>query len=117
MLGTDPIYEVVTGQILLSRREEFFRLHHDILLPMLLEAGIEPVVLLVTEVGRLSRFIDVYRYPSLAAYGHSADRLMANPAIADYYSQVAECIHGSITIELAQPFPHFPEADRGGSST
>jgi hypothetical protein len=107
MLGTDAIYEVVTGQILLSRREEFFRLHREVLLPMLLDVGIEPVILLVTEVGRLSRFVDIYRYPSLVEYGRRTDRLLTEPAMETYYAQVAECIHGSITIELAQPFPHF----------
>jgi len=61
MLGsTTPIYEVVSGQILLGRHGEFFQLHRDVLLPMLHDAGIEPVLLLVTEVGRYLRFLDIY---------------------------------------------------------
>lgn len=45
------IYEVVSGQILLSHRQRFFELHSVILLPIMREIGIEPKMLLITEIG------------------------------------------------------------------
>jgi len=46
-----PVYEVVSGRILLSKREDFFRLHRDWLLSMMHKIGIRPVLLLMTEIG------------------------------------------------------------------
>src|ERR1700682_5186520 len=48
-----PVYEVVSGSILLSKREDFFRLHRDWLLPMMHKIGIRPVLLLMTEIATL----------------------------------------------------------------
>jgi len=44
---------VVSGSILLSKREDFFRLHRDWVLPMMHKIGIRPVLLLMTEIGVL----------------------------------------------------------------
>lgn len=117
MLGsTTPIYEVVSGQILLGRHEEFFRLHRDVLLPMLHDAGIEPVLLLVTEVGRYLRFLDIYRYASLAEYGKRTDVFLQDRRLSDYYSRVGECIDGSIQVELALELPHLRGTPTANSS-
>jgi len=105
MLGDAHIYEVVRGQIRLSKRNEFFRLHREKLLPMLKEAGIEPVLLLVSEIGPYGRFLDVYRYNSLEEYGRKTDEFLRNPEIANYYGEVGECIMGSIEVELAVEIP------------
>jgi hypothetical protein len=51
-----PVYEVVSGSILLSKREDFFRLHRDWLLPMMHKIGIRPVLLLMTEMGSYGKF-------------------------------------------------------------
>jgi hypothetical protein len=45
-----PVYEVVSGSILLSKREDVFRLHRDWLLPMMHKIGIRPFLLLMTEI-------------------------------------------------------------------
>ena len=117
MLGsTSPIYEIVSGQILLGRHEEFFRLHRDALLPMVREAGIEPVLLLVTEIGRYLRFLDIYCYPSLEEYGKRTDAFLRDRRLTNYYSKVGKCIDGSIEVELAVEFPHLRGIPRGNLS-
>ena len=89
MLGSATnIYEIVRGQIKLSRRQDFFHLHGNRLLPMIRDAGIEPVLLLVTEVGQFGRFLDVYRYDLLTEYGIKTDRLLGDARIPQYYSEV-----------------------------
>lgn len=108
MLGsTSPIYEIVSGQIRLGRQDDFFRLHRDEFMPMLRAAGIEPVLMLVTEVGRYTRFLDIYRYESLEDYGKRTDILLSDERVSSYYSKVGECIDGSIQVELALEFPHL----------
>lgn len=115
MLGsTSPIYEIVSGQILLGKQQEFFRLHRDELMPMLRDAGIEPVIMLVTEVGRYARFIDIYRYPSLPDYGTLTDSFLQDKRIPEYYSKVGQCIEGSIQVELALEFPHLRGTRKDG---
>ena len=109
---TGPIFEVVSGQILLSRRREFERLHCDVLLPMMREAGIEPFLLLVIELGVHGRFLDIYRYPSLVEYERRTDALLANAKIHDYYAQISQCIQGSISVEIGLPFPHAMDLAR-----
>jgi hypothetical protein len=54
-----PVYEVASGSILLSKREDFFRLHRDWLLPMMHKIGIRPVLLLMTEIGSYGKFLDI----------------------------------------------------------
>jgi hypothetical protein len=106
MLGsTSPVYEIVRGQIRLSKREEFFRLHRERLVPMLLEANIEPVLLLCSEIGPYGRFLDVFRYGSLTEYGQKTDAFLSNPRVGSYYKEVGECIMGSIDVELALEIP------------
>ena len=118
MLGSSPaVFEIVTGQILLARRHDFLRCHRELLLPMLLAANIEPVLCLLTELGRHGRFVDIYRYPSLEEYGKRTDEFLRDTRLPDYYAQVGTCIEGSISVELALEFPHFLGTNRLGSST
>jgi len=100
-----PIYEIVRGQIRLARRADFFRLHREQLVPMVRAAGIEPVLLLATEIGPYGKFLDVFRYESLQDYGERTDQFLGDPKIAEYYREVGECIVGSIEVELAVEIP------------
>jgi hypothetical protein len=117
MLGSTPVYEIVTGQILLGRQFEFFRLHRDVLLPMLREVGVEPALMVVTEVGSYLKFLDVYRYPSLEEYGRRTDAFLRHPEIESYYRQVGQCINGSIQVELAREFGTAAGGPGPGSSS
>lgn len=110
MLGSaSPIYEIVSGQILLGKREEFANLHHDVLLPILNEAGIESVLMLVTETGCYARFLNIYRYLTLEEYGKQTNAFMQDKRVADYFSKMIPCIDGSIHVELAlELFPRIP---------
>jgi NIPSNAP len=113
MLGsTSALYEVVSGQVRLGKQEEFCRLHRDALLPMICDAGIEPVLLLLTELGRFLRFLDIYRYPSLTEYGMRTDAFLRDRRLAEYYEKVGACIDGSIVVELALEFPHITGTKR-----
>lgn len=103
---SDGVYEIVRGQIRLSHREQFFKLHRQRLMPMLLEAGIKPVVLLVSEVGPYGKFLDIYKYKSMADYEAKTDAFLSNPKIAEYYAEVGQCIMGSIEVELASEIFH-----------
>ncbi len=100
------LYEVVSGQILLSAREQFFQLHSEVLLPIMKEVGIQPQLLLLTEIGRYGRFLDVYRYESLAEYQRLTDKLLADPRMGPYYVQVGTCIQGSISVEIMRELPY-----------
>lgn len=101
-----PVYEVVSGQILLSQKRRFFSLHGEVLLPMMREIGIAPVLLLVTELGRYCRFLDIYKYNSLAHYEELTDRLISNPRLDEYYADIARCINGEITVEIMRESPY-----------
>ena len=100
------IFEVVSGQIRLDRRTEFMRLHATVLLPMMKDVGIEPHLLLLTEVGRYCRFLDIYRYANLDDYERKTDRLLSNPDMEGYYERVGECVHGGISIEIMRRLPY-----------
>lgn len=103
------VYEIVRGQIRLSHRQKFFELHRNRLIPMLLAAGIEPVVLLVSEIGPYGRFLDIYRFKSMQEYDERTSAFLSNPDIEDYYEAVGKCIVGSIDIELAAEIPGTTE--------
>src|ERR1700674_3591607 len=99
--SSSAIFEIVSGQILLARRQEFLRLHRDLLLPILRAANIEPVLCLLTELGRYGRFLDIYKYASLQDYERRTDAFLKDKRLPDYYSQVGTCIEGCISVELA----------------
>jgi hypothetical protein len=101
-----PIYEVVSGQILLSHRQRFFELHSVILLPIMREIGIEPKMLLIIEIGRYGRFLDIYRYPDLAQYEILIDKLLSDPRTEPYYAEVGHCVHGSISVGIMIDLPY-----------
>lgn len=104
--SSDCLYEVVSGQILLSERERFFRLHSEVLLPIMKQVGIRPHLLLITEIGRYGRFLDVYCYESLAEYQRLTDQLLADPRMVPYYQEVGTCIQGSIMVEIMRELPY-----------
>lgn len=103
------VYEIVRGQIRLSHRQKFFELHRNRLMPMLSAAGIEPVVLLVSEIGPYGRFLDIYRFASMQDYDARTSAFLGRPDIGDYYEAVGQCIVGSIDIELATEIPGTAE--------
>lgn len=100
------LYEVVTGQIRLSHRVEFFELHRHVLLPIMREIGIRPLHLLITEVGRYGRFLDIYQYNNIEEYAELTERLLSHPSIESYYQRVGSCILGSIEVELMRDLPY-----------
>jgi hypothetical protein len=101
-----PLYEVVTGQVLLSQRSRFFELHGKVLLPIMKEHGIQPVLMLMTEIGRYGRFLDVYKFESMADYELRTDKLVSDSRMPSYYDEVGKCIHGSICVELMTDLPY-----------
>ncbi|WYU51075.1 NIPSNAP family protein [Bacillus sp. FSL K6-0047] len=101
-----PIYEVVSGQVILSKRQEFFRLHSEILLPIMKEIKIRPKLMMFTEIGRYGRFIDVYTYENLTDYESKTNILLAHPEIESYYQKIGEAVMGSIQIEIMRDLPY-----------
>ncbi len=114
MLGSaSPIYELVSGQIKLGKREDFRKIHQEILLPILATAGIEPVSMLVTETGCYDRFLNIYRYADLHNYGQRTDTFAQDNRVGDYFSAMLPCIEGPLQVELAlELFPHPDEWPR-----
>jgi hypothetical protein len=100
------LYEVVSGQILLSRRQEFFRLHREFLLPAMEQIGIVPCHLLLTEVGEYGRFLDIYAYADFADYEHKTEQLLSAEGMEEYYQEIGQCIQGSITVSLMRDLPY-----------
>jgi NIPSNAP len=102
MLGSaSPIYEIVSGKILLGKQEEFAKLHRDIFMPLVKDIGIEPVLMLVTETGSYGRFINIYRYSSLEEYGKLNNAFMKDKRVADYFEIMLKCIDGSLQVEFS----------------
>lgn len=100
------LYEVVSGQILLSRRQDFFRLHKEFLLPAMERIGIIPCHLLLTEVGEYGRFLDIYAYSDFADYERKTDQLLNAEGMEQYYQEVGQCIQGAITVSLMRDLPY-----------
>ncbi len=105
----NTIYEVVSGRIQLGKKKRFEELHKEILIPIMDEIGIEAVVFLHTEIGEMGRFIDVYRYESMADYERLTDQLIGRSELEPYYSEIGQCIEGNITVELMTTFPYSPQ--------
>src|SRR6476660_7867255 len=74
--------------------------------PMMHKIGMRPVLLLMTEIGSYGKFLDIYRYDSLAQYEELTDRLLSHPELQSYYAEVGECILGSISIEIMREMPY-----------
>ncbi|MEO1402647.1 MAG: NIPSNAP family protein [Cyanobacteria bacterium J06635_1] len=108
MLGSaSPIYELVSGQLRLGKQAEFAKAHQEILIPILKDAGIEPVSMLVTEAGCYGRFLNIYRYLDLDRYGQQTDAFAQDKRVADYFSKLLDCIEGPLQVDLAMElFPH-----------
>ena len=101
------VYEVVSGEILLSSRQAFFSLHDTILLPIMKELGINPFLFLITEIGRYGRFIDVYRYNNYSEYFELTDKLLAHPGMESFYNQIGKLINGTFNVELMKELPYM----------
>lgn len=95
------LYEVVTGQILLAKRRDFTNLHQTILIPTYLELGIEVVVCLISDVGNIGEFIDIYGYKNYQEYDQKTAKLEEKLWHVGYYPKIQECISGSIRVALA----------------
>jgi len=100
------LYEVVSGLILLHKREIFYRLHGEVLLPLMKQVGIVPVLMIITEVGRYNTFLDVYRYRDFADYQQKTDALLSSPGMEPYYKNIGDCIHGGIEVQLMRDLPY-----------
>jgi hypothetical protein len=105
-LPNNYLYEVVTGQVVLGKKEKFFELHNGLLLPMMKEVGIHPFLLLLTEIGRYGRFLDIYVYNDYHDYESKTSKLLEHPKLKGYYESVSECVDGSIIIELMSELPY-----------
>lgn len=106
----DGIFEVVSGQVLLSGREKFFALHSGVLLPMMRKVGITPTLFLFTEIGRYGRFLDIYSYPNMEEYDRRTTELLSMPEIEEYYRDIATTLFGGIMVELMRELPYSPGA-------
>ncbi|MBK3734255.1 hypothetical protein GAY29_14280 [Azospirillum brasilense] len=105
----ERVHEVVSGQIRLSHRAQFFKLHSTVLLPIMRDVGVRPVKLLITEIGHYGRFLDIYAYNNLAEYEELTDRLLQHPSMPKYYEDVGQCISGSIEVQIMQELPYAAE--------
>ena len=102
MLGSaSPIYEIVSGQLKLGKNNEFAKAHKDILLPILKDANIEPVMMLVSETGTYGHFTNIYRYQTLKEYGTQTDAFTKDKRVAGYFTVLMDCIDGPLQVELA----------------
>lgn len=98
------LFEVVSGQILLARRKKFQILHSEILIPTCNKAQIDLVLCLMTEVGSIGKFIDIYQYNNYQDYDYKTNLLESLLWEANYYEEIQKCITGSITVELMNKF-------------
>lgn len=98
------IFEVVSGQILLAKRKEFQKLHLELLMPACNKAGIKLVLCLMTEVGNIGKFIDIYQYNDYQEYDSKTNVLEGLLWEANYYDEIQKCITGSISVELMNKF-------------
>jgi hypothetical protein len=92
-------------------------LHSGTLLPIMRKIGIHPTLMLVTELGRFGRFLDVYRYQNLAEYERLTDELIRHPDLSDYYAEIGQCIHGSIEVEIMSELPYARDWARGPATS
>jgi len=115
---------VVSGSILLSKREDFFRLHRDWLLPMKHKIGIRPVLLLMTEIGRggslppLQRFLGHASLAMTMRYAHLSPEHLRGEMAKTERPAVVERDAGTRVGQVGQQRPEVVEFtdERRGSS-
>lgn len=73
---------------------------------MMRKIGINPQMLLITEIGRYGRFLDIYQHPDLAQYEKLTEKLLSDPGMEPYYAEVGQCVHGSISVEIMVNLPY-----------
>ena len=98
------VFELVTGQVLLSKRPLFIELHSTILIPTYKKLGIQIVCCLMTEVGDIGKFIDIYQYSSYGEYDEKTFKLEQLLKEVGYYDKIQNCIQGSISVQLMNKF-------------
>lgn len=98
------VFEVVSGQILLAKRKEFQKLHSEVLMPTCTKVEINLVLCLMTEVGSVGKFIDIYQYNDYQEYDSKTNLLESLLWEANYYDEIQKCITGSISVELMNKF-------------
>lgn len=94
------LFEVVHGEVTISKRDQFRELHNSILLPICRDLGIDLELTMMCDVGRFGRFINVYSYQSYEDYELRSGRLETELAKVGFYQQIEECLVGTINIEL-----------------
>jgi hypothetical protein len=107
-MGTTRLFELVTGTVRLDRLHDFERLHRDVLLPIFQRHAIKPFILLLTDVGVVGRFFDLYEYSSMSEYEELTSQLVADPDMISYYNEIQPCIIGSIEVQLLRAFSYSP---------
>jgi hypothetical protein len=98
------LYEVVKGQILLAKRQDFIQLHQSILIPTYLGENIQVILCLITEVGNIGEFIDIYAYDNYDDYDKKTTALEEKLWAAGYYPEIQKCIANSINVQLMSNF-------------
>lgn len=98
------VFEVVSGQILLAKRKDFQKLHSEVLMPACTKAEINLVLCLMTEVGNVGKFIDIYQYNNYVEYDSKTNLLESFLWEVGYYEEIQKCITGSISVELMNKF-------------
>jgi hypothetical protein len=94
------IFEVVHGEVKISKRDRFRELHRDILLPICASLGINLELTMMSDVGRFGRFINVYSYDCYQDYEERSGCLEAELLNVGFYQEIEECLVGTIDIEL-----------------
>lgn len=102
------VVEMVTGLVKLSKAKEFERLHRNELLPFFERFGIRPLLLLMTEVGEVGRFVDLYVHDSYEDYDTKLRQVLTDGFMEDYYARVEQCLIGGIEVSLLRPMSYSP---------
>lgn len=96
------LFEVVHGEVKISKRDVFRELHRSILLPICREIGIDLELTMMCDVGRFGRFINVYSYNSYQDYETRSGALEVKLAEVGFYEKIEECLVGTINIDLME---------------
>ena len=107
-LQEDRLFELVTGVVRLDKYSEFKRLHRDRLLPIFEKHGIKSFLFLVTEVGTVGRFYDIYEYKDMGDYDRKIQAFLNDPATQSYYEEIQPCLVGTIETVLLRAADYSP---------
>ena len=99
-MAESMLFEVVHGEVKISKRDTFRELHRSILLPICNELGIKLELTMMCDVGRFGRFMNVYSYSSYEDYETRSGELEAKLLDVGFYEKIEECLVDTINIEL-----------------